>query len=181
MNTGSISKINKNICDKLNKLLGIDGKRFLSFAGATMLLMSPYLNWISQKTEFDNKVYRQSSNIFQCGYTLDSKMLRILGVILFVLGVFLFLWELANFVSFIRAPRNFLRDIAYVEIFFAAAAIVVAIIAFFNKELMTSLDEMKQYIEAYGSKGYACHGAGPVCAILGSLLFGVANYLRRQL
>jgi hypothetical protein len=157
-----------------------DAKKFLGMLGAILLLMSPYLNWYSEKTEYGDEVYREFGNIFQAANVFDAGILKVIGTIVLVIGIILVLWEMGNYVKFIKKIRNIIKEFAWIEVFLAAIALVLLVVAFFNKELVNGISEMKKYLDLYESKGYAFHGIGPICGMIGAVLSGFVNVLRRK-
>ena len=152
---------------------------FVRLGGALLIFIAPLFNWASMKLKYGKSVEKDTANLFKLAGNdyLDKGVYIFFALMIMLCGLALVAWSLAEFVPAIGNLKSKCGNIP-VDLIIIGVALLFALLAFFNGDLMETIRECKDYIkDVNGLSGHSNHGFGPIIFFLGAIASAVPTVL----
>lgn len=168
------------------KSLAGNMSKMLSFAGAVLLYISPFLAWLYQEL---HKV-RTSGNLFDLGskvvkdqwgtevnttITLGSKFFSVMAIVILLSGFCMMVFSAREYIKPMWKYRNKLL-IRFIPVVTSIIAFVLIFTNKHYKELIDNYKSLKEIAKSTGSTGVFSygHGLGPILCAAGIILYFIS-------
>lgn len=164
--------------------IGSDINLLLSFAGAIMLYLAPFMNWIRERV-FD---VSRKANLFEMGMkssmveedgsilAMGATVILVLGIIAILVGIWMLLLSASDYIKWMRKyADNPIMRFAPILIM-----IIILVIIMNNRVYVQSLKALEDNIRLAKKLGTASNynagrGAGPVLYIIGLAAYTIGT------
>lgn len=154
-----------------------DVMKLVGLIGALLIFLTPLFNWVSLKMKYDGESEKEHMNMFGIAGDGDVGVFAFFGIMLMLIGIILFVWEIADyFAPIANIKMNVVAKLGpntiYVELGLIALALLFVILGLANGEVndviemgKDTIDMLKEWYD--GVKGHCNHGLGPVVGFIG--------------